>query len=126
MRIPKTLGGCIDLYYELQKKRDAYFAAAEPLTADINKLNAHLLKKFGAAKLRGARGARANCTVVEQLVPNVLDWQKIYKFVAKHDAFELLQKRLSSVAWRERREAGVTVPGTEAFNAVSLRINVNK
>lgn len=46
-------------------------------------------------------GFRITATVTEQEVPTADDWEKIYEYIGKNQAFELLQKRLSAKACLE-------------------------
>lgn len=48
-------------------------------------------------------------------VPVVKDWNLVYKYIVKHNAFYLLQRRMSATAFREFVEMEETIPGTEVF-----------
>jgi len=50
-----------------------------------------------------------------EVLPVVKDWDAIYAFIYDHKAFDLLQKRLSTTAWREMHEENIILPGTEEF-----------
>jgi hypothetical protein len=61
-------------------------------------------------------------SIVEREVPSVTDWQALYKSIIESNAFDLLQRRVSSTAWRARLEAGETVPGVETAVVRSLSV----
>lgn len=53
----------------------------------------------------------ATVSVKRTTVPQVSDWDAVYKYIIDNDAPALLQRRLSATAWREYVEAGEVVPG---------------
>jgi hypothetical protein len=53
---------------------------------------------------------------------NIGDWESFVKFVKKTNGFDLLQRRVSTEAWRQRVEDGVKVPGIEVFTKQVLSI----
>jgi len=64
-----------------------------------------------------ARTDFGTVSVTKEVVANVTDWDAFYNYIKERDAFYLLQRRVSSVAWRDEVTAhydGV-VPGTEPF-----------
>ena len=77
------------------------------------------LPKFGATGLAG-RYARAQLET-KQIV-RVEDWSKLYAFIKKKNAFDLLQRRVSDTAVKARWEEKDVVPGTvpDRITVVSL------
>jgi len=126
MRTPATLGACIDLLYATREKRTALERSIEKKVEDLKKeeqaLEKHLFDTFGKDDLDGAKGKRATAGLTRQTVPNVKDWERLYGYIKKHDAFELLQKRVSGTAYRERLEAKEVIPGVEAFTLTKLSL----
>jgi len=55
-------------------------------------------------------------------LPKAEDWEAIYDWVKENDAFYLLQRRLSSVAYQELIDAGQTVPGTSVYERETISI----
>ena len=66
--------------------------------------------------------AVATAAITRTTVAQVTDWDEVYKYVKKTGEFDLLQKRMSDVAYRERLDAGKPVPGTEPFIVVNLSL----
>lgn len=58
------------------------------------------------------------------ILPVVDDWDALYEYVKANDAFHLLQRRVSSPAFREILENGEVLPGVHAFEKsdISLRV----
>lgn len=120
LAIPKTLGACIDLLYTTREKRLALESEAADVKSNETKIKDHLIATFGKSEMEGARGKVASVSIGSRLVPAVKDWDEVYKYVKKKGAWDLLQKRMSDVAFRERLEAGEEIPGVESFNAVTV------
>jgi len=55
------------------------------------------------------------CTVSikKEIVPTVEDWDQVHQHIIDTKQFELLQKRMSSVAFRELLTMGMNVPGVK-------------
>lgn len=122
MKIPKTLGACIDLMYKLKQERAAIEKTAEAVKEQENSLEKHLLETFAKTDLEGARGKLAVAGVNMSTVPTVKDWDKLYAYILKNKAWDLLQKRASATAFRERWDDKVVVPGVEAFTVIKLSL----
>lgn len=122
MKIPKTLGACIDLMYKLKQERAVIEKSSETIKAQENEIEVHLLDSFGKSDLEGARGKLAVAGVNISTVPTVKDWDKLYAYILKNKAWDLLQKRASATAFRERWDDEVVIPGVEAFTVIKLSL----
>ena len=121
-KIPKTMGACADLLFETRNKRLAAQKVVEELETNERMLKEHIINNLPKTDT-GASGKLARVSVVTKAVPQVKDWTKFYAFVKKTGSFDLMQKRLSDAAVRERWENGKAVPGIEAFNVVTVSMN---
>lgn len=56
------------------------------------------------------------CTVSlkTEIVPTVEDWDAVFKHIVDTNQFELVQKRMSSTAYRELITMGMEVPGVKS------------
>lgn len=126
MKMPKTLGTCVDHLYKLEQEKKALNKQFKDKEKDLKEKIAayenHLMSEFGKTRLDGAIGKHAKVKVNSRNVPTVKDWGKVYDFISDNDAFDLLQKRISAAAWEERLNDGVTVPGVDTFKKVTLSI----
>ena len=71
------------------------------------------------AKLEGCKDVGWNVSIKETDVPVINDFLSFWKFVKKNNAYELLQRRVNSKAWREHDKK---VPGLGSFTKKSLSI----
>lgn len=76
--------------------------------------------------LTAVKIAAGGASITRATLPAVLDWEQVYKHIAKTGEFELLQRRMSSVAWRERYDDESLIPGTEAFVKIGLSLKPKK
>ena len=122
-KFPKALGACADKLFELRNKRLAEQKKVDEIAAEETALKNHVIENLPKSEASGVAGKLARVTVVTKQVPQVKDWDVFYKYVKKTGSFDLMQKRLTDAAIKERWEAGKEVPGVEHFNAVSVSIN---
>ncbi len=88
--------------------------------SDLEALPINQLDAQGVTKASTDAGT---ATVNETVLPKVEDWDALYAHLKETDSLYLLQKRVSSAAFREQHEAGHTVPGITPFvqRSISLR-----
>jgi hypothetical protein len=122
-KFPKALGACADKLFELRNKRLAEQKKVDEIAAEESALKNHIIENLPKSEASGVAGKLARVTVVTKQIPQVKDWDAFYKYVKKTGSFDLMQKRLTDAAIKERWEAGKEVPGVEHFNAVSVSIN---
>jgi hypothetical protein len=119
----ETLGQTIDELarrYELRKQAERAMAA---LKKEEDAVREFLINSCALSDLNGARGKAASVAVVRTNVPVLKDWMAFFSFAKKKGNEDLLQREVSSPAWRERMSAGQQVPGVEKFERISLRLN---
>lgn len=122
-KFPKALGACADRLFTVREERLKIQKSVELLQAEETAIKEHLINTLPKSDASGVAGKLARVTVVTRQVPQVKDWDLFYKHVKKSGDFDLLQRRLTDSAIKERWEAGKEIPGVEHFNAVSVSIN---
>lgn len=131
MPFPKTPGPALDAFYKLREERKALersiskTAAAkrvEKMKEREAALEKHIIDTFKKSEIEGALGKVARGSVSTASVPSVKDWPRLYAYIKRTGAFDLLNRAVSVTAWRERIEAKKRVPGVEAFNVVRLSV----
>lgn len=122
MKFPATLGACIDLMYKLRQERFAIEKKAEAVKEKESALEKHLIETFSKTDLDGARGKTAVAGITQTTVPSVSNWDKLYAYVVKKKAWDLLQRRVATNAYRERLEQKEAVPGVEPFIVTKLSL----
>ncbi len=122
-KFPKTLGACADRVYQLRQQRLTAQKVVEGIQAEETALREHLIATLPKSQASGVAGKLARVTIETKVVPQVADWPKFYAYVKKTGSFDLLQRRLTDGAVKERWEAGQKIPGVQTFNAVTVSIN---
>tara|TARA_R110000787_G_scaffold267478_1_gene373840 strand:+ start:1309 stop:1668 length:360 start_codon:yes stop_codon:yes gene_type:complete len=98
--------------YNLQKKN------VEELKQNMIELMQDVGTNSYSAKL-------GTMSLTEQEIPIVEDWDALYKQMLEEKSFDMLQRRVSVTAWRDRLEEGDTVAGVSSMTKRTLRINAN-
>lgn len=114
---------------DLATERDALREQKRLLEAEIKNLDTQLAANEQAMieiadELGLDRFAVGNLTfsISEQTVGNVEEWDEVYDYIRAHDAFYLLQRRLSNAAYKELLDSGGTLPGVVPFTKRSLNM----
>lgn len=122
-KIPKTPGAAADLLYKTRQERLDIQKKVDELKALESELTTHLINILPKSDASGVAGKLCRVTVVKKDVPQVKDWPKLYAYVSKNKAFDLLQRRLSDAAVKERWDANKKIPGVDHFTVVTLGVN---
>lgn len=122
-KFPKTLAACADRLFELREKRLEEQKKVDAIEAEEKAVKEHLIQNLPKSEASGVAGKLCRVTVITKPVPQVQDWDKFYAYVGKTKSFDLLQRRLTDTAIKERWEAGKKIPGVEPFNVVTLSVN---
>ena len=78
----------------------------------------------GIQQCRGNDG-RATFSISEEVVPEIVDWDSLYTFIAENNYFHLLYRKVTARSFRELIENGVEVPGAEPKKRTTLRMRSN-
>jgi hypothetical protein len=116
------LGLGIDALYALREKRLNIEKQVKELKAQEYELRNEILLALGESGLAKASGQMATASVRTSEIPVVTDWDEVYTYIAEHDRFDLMQKRISTIAWRDLKESGTLVPGTESIEDVDISL----
>jgi tRNA-binding EMAP/Myf-like protein len=118
--IPDTAAECADLLYKMREER----LAIERKAARVGKVESVLKEKLTNMlpkdNATGVRGHVAQVTIDRPLKATVRDWDKVFAYVNKHKAYDLLRHQINDSAVIARWENGEKVPGVEKFYATSI------
>lgn len=124
MTIPKTLGGCADQLFKLKLKKGVIQQQIDAIEEEEREIQEHLIRELPNNGSTGVVGLLAKVNVLRKVVPQVRDWDLLYKHVLKSKDFSLLQRRVSEASWKEQTENGKAIPGVESF--VAMKISLTK
>jgi hypothetical protein len=119
-----TLGEAIDSLYQARAARLVKAKEVKELQVVEAQAKIEVLKLLEASGLQKASGKLATAGITTDDVPYIKDWDEVYAYIKANDRFDLIQKRIGVVAWRDLFNDGVLVPGTEA--AIDTDISLTK
>lgn len=115
----QSIGALIDLGRELEQARLEYEREVKEKVAEMKareaEVEAKILDYCETNKVEKISGSTATATFNKNPLPVAKDWDAIYKHIQKTGEFDLLEKRLGKLAYKERLNAGEKVPGVETF-----------
>jgi hypothetical protein len=117
-----TLAELIDEFVAVKGAREELQNQVKTHTEKLTRLEADIMELMSQAGINQAASDKASVTMKHNTHPAIDDWAKFYEYVASTGQFELLHKRLSSTAFRERWEAGEVIPGTSASKVWELSV----
>lgn len=112
--MPQSIGRCADLYHDVRDLRLAMEKEVEEVRKRESEVREYIIENLSKSADTGAAGLHYRAQIVVKEKRNIADWGVLTSWIRKHDAFGLLQKRLSDTAVKELVEAeGREIPGTE-------------
>jgi LPS O-antigen subunit length determinant protein (WzzB/FepE family) len=121
-KVPKTVGACADLLFELRAKKSEAKKKVDEIEAQEKAVKDFLIENLPKSSQTGAVGKLAKAQVVTKQEPQVEDWDALYTHISKTKSWDLLQRRLSTGAIKERWENKKQVPGVGVFPVVSVSV----
>lgn len=116
------LGSAIDALYTQRAARLAVEKTVKDMKTRELALRVHIKNKLDAISLEMGAGKLATTSIQRSTEPTVVDWPAVYAFIKENDAFDLLQKRLSPTAVKDRWDEDILVPGIDKFNTWDLSL----
>ena len=130
-KLSPNTGTKIDALFQLRTKRLAEERKVEELKAKEAALKEEITATLGESNLTKAAGKIASFSLTTITVPRIDSddpraWQKVYRYIAKHEAFDLLQKRWNEKSYRDRVGAGEKIPGAISVPLVKVSLTAVK
>jgi len=123
-KIPKKMGSVADLMYKTRQTRLALQKQVDALQAQETLLKNHVINNLPKSNATGTSGQIGCVKSVPKSKYVVEDWEKVYRYIKRHNAFEMLQKQLGQKAVEERALAagkrGLPGIGLSGYTDVSL------
>jgi hypothetical protein len=118
----KTIGELLDA---LGKKRDE-ISELEKKKKELKKQAAAIekeaLEALDAQETTQGAGKAKKGFITELVMPNVTDWDALYKFIHENHYYHLLHRRTSNPSFVELFDAGEAVPGVEKFTQRKINL----
>lgn len=108
-----TINELIKTRAEVKQSMDSLNRELKVLRETQDQLDVLLLKKMDAEGLSRTANQQASVSINEDTVPDVTDWEELYQHVIATGDFSLIQRRVSSTAYKELLKLGEAVPGLQ-------------
>jgi hypothetical protein len=116
----------IDTLSGLHALHDELAARLKKVDEQISQLERGILAAMNAAGILTIGGASATATIHIERVYKGEDWPKLYARIRMTGEFDLLHRRLSIPAVREREQAGDLPQGVVAVNLAKIKLTAPK
>ncbi len=116
------LGSAIDQLYAKRVERLAAEKLIKAMKSDELALRVHIKRLLDAVSLEAGSGQTASTSIIHSIEPTPKDWPAIYSYIVENDAFDMLQRRLSATAVKDRWESGIVIPGIDKFETWDLSL----
>jgi hypothetical protein len=103
--LPIDLARCADLLFSTREARLMLDRRSERLQELESALRDKFINELPRSS-KGISGLHAHACIEIKPVPQVENWDRLYAYVKKHAAWELLQRRLGEAAAKELLDAG--------------------
>jgi hypothetical protein len=121
--LPKTkMGGLADKLHEIREARLALQGIVDAVKREEQRIIDHIIECIDADTESGVIGKHYKAIVVREEKPVVEDWDKLYRHIREHDAFDLLNRALNANAVRARWTDNVQVPGVSTYQSKKISL----
>lgn len=117
-----TLGSSIKLLESVRREIAELKEAMDTLEKHRKEVERQVYLQMREQDIDYVKGEHCSIRMVEQDVPRAADWETLYAHIQETGEFDLLHKRLSSGAFKDRWEDGENVPGVKRESLKRLAI----
>ena len=118
-----TLPELVELRAERKDKTAALNKAAKQAKEELDDVEGVIIAKIDAIGVEGTNVGGFAVNIVEEFVPTDIEWDTFLPWAAENDQLHLLQRRMSSTAWREYESIyGEYPPGTQCHKSRKLSV----
>lgn len=108
-----SINDLIEKRAEIKRETESLNSRLKELEASRDEIDLALLKKMDAEGLSRTANGSFSVSINEDTVPDVLDWDSVYAHIVATRDFSLIQRRISSTAYKELLKLGEGVPGLQ-------------
>ena len=119
-KVPESLAQAADLLYSTRQSRLAVEKQVDELAAIETKIKEYLIAQLPKGDASGVAGSLARVSLKTKTKAQVENWEELYRHIEETGSWELVQRRISETAVRDRWEQGEEVPGVSKFHAIEV------
>jgi len=122
-----NLSELINQLVEVKQQRADLALQDSDLSKQVAQLEADIMHAMSeAGTTKAASEAGHSVTMSKKTVPVITDWESFYEYVSQTKSFDLLHKRLSSTAFKDRLEQGEQIPGSSATELWGINLTKSR
>lgn len=123
LTLPKKIGTSVKKLEILRRARKETEIVISDMKKDEKALEAHIYLLMKKEDIAFTRGESISVSIVDMEVPEATDWPALYKYITKTGNFDLLHKRLTIDAFKDRWDDGKAIPGVKQrqFQKLTVR-----
>jgi hypothetical protein len=124
-----TVEQVVGTYVKLRRKKEALEASVkadvDEIKAKMAKLEAWLMQKADQDGVTSFKTTAGTAFVTTTDFANVADWDAVLSYIKTHDAYDMLEKRVSKTAVRAQLDETGSVPPGITYGT-KIGINIRK
>ena len=120
------LSRMVDRFHDAREQRLEADRRAAALKKEENDLKQLIIDNLLSSGTDVIGGRVLTVTLVKKSKPSAQDWGAIYDYIKEHDAFDLLHRRLTEKAVKERWDAEENVPGVVELTVNDLSLSTQR
>ena len=117
-----NIGSCIARMYEIKKEKADLNKVIKELDEELNSIEAELIEKIQEQDVCSLSSSVATVTLSKSTYGQIEDFEAFEDYVIKTNSLFLLQRRLSTTAYADLKQAGEEVPGIKDFTKLTLSL----
>jgi hypothetical protein len=119
-KVQRSIGELIDQHFALVERKRTAQRGIDELSKEMETLQLAIIEEMKKSGLTAARGKSGMATKSVKVVPQIEDYDALIKHIKKTGDFDLLQRRVSVTAVKERWEQEIPIPGVIRYSEVTL------
>lgn len=116
------IGMRIDELYRLRAQRLELAKQVDELKMKETIEKEAIRNQLDSVGLAKATGSLATAGVTCKRMPVVEDWDQVFAYMVKEQAFDIVERRLARLAWSARLDDGILIPGTQSTEVFDLSL----
>lgn len=122
-----NISDLINSLVEVRQQRAQLAVQDKELVQKATQLEADIMHAMTeAGTFRAASDVGHTVNMAKKVHPTIVSWDDFYNYLAETRNFDLIQKRLSGPAFRDRWDQGVAIPGASSSEVWELSISQSR
>ena len=119
-----NIGTEIDQLISMREEMRDLNRQAEEIKRKFDEKSEELRLHMEDQNMKKATGQLGTVSLSEVVVAHVQDWDKVYNYILRNKAFQLMQRRIADGAFRELvgLRKGKNIPGIEPFTKKGINL----